>query len=119
MLKIISPDTGKKIRIADENIDAEMDWYQAVQACKNLGKNWRLPSITELEVIFEELHVKEKGGFTSGVYWSGNEGLYSKDDKEESAWLFKIITPYPRGGWPSIASGKHNLCFVRAVCDII
>ena len=48
-----------------------MNWYEAVEACKKLGKGWRFPTKDELNFLYEN---KEKiGGFATGYYWSSTE----------------------------------------------
>ena len=48
-----------------------MNWYEAVEVCKNLGKGWRLPTKDELNFLYEN---KEKiGGFAFNYYWSSTE----------------------------------------------
>ena len=49
----------------------EMKWGEAKKACKNLGDGWRLPSKSELNLLYKN---KEKiGGFANSYYWSSTE----------------------------------------------
>jgi hypothetical protein len=49
----------------------EMNWDYAAKACSNLGNGWRLPTLEELRILFEN---KDKiGGFTENTYWSSDE----------------------------------------------
>ena len=63
-LKVMTDDLG------------EMNWEEAVKACKNLGYGWRLPTKEELNILYEN---KDKiGGFASSNYWSSTEyGSYT------------------------------------------
>jgi hypothetical protein len=49
----------------------EMNWDEAKKACKELGGDWRLPTIEELKTIYK--YKDRIGGFESGVYWSSAE----------------------------------------------
>ena len=55
-----------------------MDWYEAMEACADLGDGWRLPTKDELNVLYQN---KDKiGGFAIVYYWSSTE------DGGSSAW---------------------------------
>jgi hypothetical protein len=53
----------------------EMSWYQAKEACANLGNGWRLPTKDEINLIYENKDML--GGFVGGNYWSSTECLYN------------------------------------------
>jgi len=55
----------------------EMNWEDANFACKNLGEGWRLPTISELELI-EKNEDDLKGLFKNSYYWSSTENLEGK-----------------------------------------
>jgi hypothetical protein len=55
-----------------------MDWNSAINICKSLGENWRLPNKEELII----LHDKLKNIFIEDIYW-GNEL-----DNEQSYTMF-------------------------------
>lgn len=50
------------------------NWESAVELCDNLVLNnyddWRLPTYEELNLMFENLHLKNIGGFAQYTYWS-------------------------------------------------
>jgi hypothetical protein len=113
MLTIISPDTGKKIQIADKNFDVQMDWNQAMKACKKLGVGWRLPTIDELEKMYFELENKGLGNFEWGCYWS------SSDRNEREAWYFDFnYGEYADGRPMANLFGKYAPSYVRAVRNL-
>jgi hypothetical protein len=60
---IVMPITGKKVKIALTDFPKIMCWEDAHNACKALGKGWRLPTMDELEQIAKQLD--EIGGFCS------------------------------------------------------
>ena len=48
-----------------------MTWSDATQRSASLGANWRLPSIVELQQLFDRKD--EIGGFVDNLYWSSDE----------------------------------------------
>jgi hypothetical protein len=72
------PQTGEKIRVAKKDFLTEMTWEQAMEACAALGNGWRLPTIDELNEMYE--HREALGGFSSCSYWSSSE------DTDDYAW---------------------------------
>jgi len=48
-----------------------LNWYDAKIACQKLGAGWRLPTIKELNMFYENR--EEIGGFASFSYWSSTE----------------------------------------------
>lgn len=82
MDKITMPITGKKVKIALSDFPKIMTWEDANNACKALGKGWRLPTMDELEQISK--YLDEIGGFCSlensilddydyQTYWSSDQ----------------------------------------------
>jgi hypothetical protein len=85
---------GKPVKIgnllvAENDFPEAMNWWGAQNACKTLGKGWRLPTKDELNVMYKN---KEKiGHFANGWYWSftwigknefGNEEAVMKHFKD-------------------------------------
>jgi hypothetical protein len=83
MLEIENPKSGKKIQLADNDLDKKMDWYSAQIVCSELGEGWRLPSLAELEIIFNEIHQQGIGNFQPDYYWSSNPAGF-----DETAWYY-------------------------------
>ncbi len=79
-----------------------MNWFEAVELCKSLGKGWRLPTKDELNMFYE--NKEEIGGFfVHNYYWSSTEyGDYS-------AWTFDF------SGGSADDNGKSYTNYVRAV----
>ena len=108
ILTIISPDTGKKIQIAENDFKIKMNWDDATKACKSLGKGWRLPSIYEFEVIFNEFYLKDIGNFEDACYWTCNTR------NEEEVWYYYFEDEEARAN----TFGKYADSCVRAVRDL-
>ena len=59
--------------IAQNDFPEQMRWSDAKEACKTLGKGWRLPTKTELNILYKN---KDKiGGFSDYFYWSSTEPI--------------------------------------------
>jgi hypothetical protein len=80
MLEIISPNTGERLQVADNDFEYEMTWDQAKDACRNLGDGWMLPDESELLVLYTTLHKNDLGNFNNfSDYWSRDEDGYVFD----------------------------------------
>jgi hypothetical protein len=76
----------------------EMTWDKAVEAVKNLGDGWRLPTIEECFMIYEDKLINDNS------YWSSTEYANSY------AWLFAFDN-----GTAFNYGYKGNAYYVRAV----
>jgi hypothetical protein len=45
-----------------------MNWREALNACKELGDGWKLPSKEQLDILYK--NKDEIGGFVNDAYWS-------------------------------------------------
>ena len=101
---------GKPVKIgnllvAENDFPDAMKWDDAKKACRALGKGWRLPSMSELDVLYRK---RERiGNFADTyifddyiLYWSLTGRPYSK---------FNEAVP------PSDPYSKSNEYLVRAV----
>jgi len=97
---------GKPVKIgnlfvAKYDFPNTMDWNDAKNACRALGKGWRLPTKNELILLYKN---KEKiGGSKVGIYWSSSD--YSTD----GAWAKAFSN-----GWQDFPKKTETLN-VRAV----
>ncbi len=80
MLEIKHPNTGEILQVAlndfigDEDDERVSSWYEARQACEQLGNGWRLPTKFELKAMYTQLHLNGKGNFRDGYcYWRSSE----------------------------------------------
>ena len=80
VLALIGCSSDRTVRIGNlevmtEDLGGNMTWDEAVKACEDLGDGWRLPTKTELNILYEN---REKiGGFAITNYWSSTEYVYS------------------------------------------
>ena len=90
---------GLEAKLADE-IDL-LSWSEAVKTTVALGSGWRLPTKTELKVLYERRKIV--GGFAKDDYWSSTELDVN------SAWI--------QGFWNGDQDryNKHSKLSVRAV----
>jgi hypothetical protein len=71
-IEIKNPITGVRIYIAEYDFNNEYSQHGALIVCGNLGHGWRLPTKSELELMYSELHKKGEGNFKNSYYWSTN-----------------------------------------------
>lgn len=64
---------GKKIQVAEKDLDTTMNWEDAKKTCSKLGSGWRLPTKDELEAMYEQLYKKGLGNYQGTRYWSSTE----------------------------------------------
>ena len=62
-----------KLEIAERNFEGFMNWNEAKRKCEENGFGWRLPTKTELALIWA--HRDEITGLREGDYWSSDERL--------------------------------------------
>jgi len=58
-----------------ETAEKKMDWQEANDYCKSLGKGWRLPERWELVKAYDG----KVEGFKSDYYWSSTTDVYYAD----------------------------------------
>src|SRR5437016_14643033 len=94
----ISPDTGKAMYTTPEDAPLTMSWKQAMKYADKLDahghKDWRVPTKSELEVLFnnraaigglKETAIEPPEG--AGWYWSSTE---SDNKPADFAWVQRI-----------------------------
>ena len=102
-------DTGKHGLVCSLKDMGFDKWEEAKTKCNNysfMGKtDWYLPSKFELNLLYENLHMKGLGGFANGFYWSSTE------NDANFAWLQDFGDGYQGSG----NKGYHSDVFaVRA-----
>ena len=60
----------ENILVAENDFPDEMNWENAGKACRNLGIDWRLPTMLELNILYKN---KKNVKFKFGQYWSSEE----------------------------------------------
>lgn len=83
-------ETGRRGLIcAEEDFDEDMSFQEAMQACENYssgGKtDWRLPTLDELEVLYENLRKSGMTHFQNQWYWS------SEVQDEHNMWSLDLL----------------------------
>ena len=77
MIEILHPITGKptgeRLQLHQNAFEQKMDWITAKIRCKELGNGWRLPTKSELELIYADLKKKGSLDFKEDFYWSHTE----------------------------------------------
>ena len=69
---------GKPYRIGNLEI-AQFDFAkymyknQAINACRGLGSGWRLPTKSEMNILYRNKYKIKMGGYSYNFYWGDNE----------------------------------------------
>ena len=98
------------LEIAQNDFSWEMDWDDAKKACERLGEGWRLPTKTELSIIYKNKSLL--GGFIpknnyAHSYWTSTKyNEYSSD----YYWYLNF-----KNGNLEANDDKSGWCSVRAV----
>lgn len=114
MLTIISPNTGKRIQIAEEDT-VSMQWLEAKLTFENLGNGWRIPTIEELKTIYDSVYVivlKENDNKKYNLYKFGALYWSITEFDADHAWTYYFDEGYAH------ESSKDNWQRVRAVRDL-
>lgn len=65
-----NPLTGENIIFETFRFNRDMDWNTAVKTCKMIGNGWRLPTISEFELLTGD-EINWQWSYTnSGYFWS-------------------------------------------------
>jgi hypothetical protein len=104
---------GKPIKIdnllvAQKDFSDEMEWDEANNACKALGSGWRLPTKTELRILYKNRY--KIAVFSNTFYWSSSE-IYTSNSSSyaRDAWYMLMNN----GAY--MAGRKDGLNYARAV----
>jgi len=90
----VSPDTGEALYVTPQDASGTLEWKAAMKFAADLDANghedWRLPTKTELDVLFENRRkgalkgtFDESDGRPSGIYWSSSES----SNRQDCAWM--------------------------------
>ena len=92
--------TGMHGLIADTLDLGQMEWVDAVKACKEKGDGWHLPNKDELNLLYNQKNVV--GSFNKHDYWSSSDKgdlyyVWFQDfDDGSQTYGFKIFPAYVR-----------------------
>jgi hypothetical protein len=97
----------KTILVSTKDLEQALSWYAANRAVAESGDGWRLPAFNELREIFRLLHLKGKGNFKDGHYWT------SACENDTSAWSIDFSA-----GNKFLYCSKDNAFYVRLVQEL-
>ena len=92
------------LEVAENDFPKEINWYDAVKACTDLGNGWRLPTKDELNLMYLN---KDKIGCFQFIYWSSTKG---EGDDIDAWWLQNF-----KYGWQFLKVNDFPHSYVRAV----
>lgn len=98
-------ENGNIIQIAENDFDTQYDWLTAMLKCQAMEEGWRLPSIYEIQHIFENKEMFDFANYGYCAYWtseeingeqafgfSGDEGLIIEESKNECFYVRAVRT---------------------------
>lgn len=69
----LSEDTNEQLEVYPMDYEKLFDWNEANAECQKLSDGWRLPTVDEMSLIYDQLFVKDLGFFQEKEYWCSNE----------------------------------------------
>jgi len=102
---VTDPQTGQqvweskehKLHVAFKDLENTMTWNEACFACRDLGEDWRLPSVQEFDIIYREFVLNKIGDF-DGHFYSHSDG-YSGIAREYWTSKFDDERGFPLAVW--------------------
>lgn len=68
-----------RLEISQFSFSFPLTWEKATISCTNLGKGWRLPTIDELQIFYQNKDkLRSLGVKFSGTFWSSSENNYGE-----------------------------------------
>lgn len=102
-LKVKSYIMNGNLEVASKDLKGRYSWYEAIEACEELGEGWRLPTKDELNELYKNKNTI--GGFVEDFYWSSAEygssyavvqyfgdGFHDEDVKEFKHYVCAVRT---------------------------
>jgi hypothetical protein len=96
---------GTIIEVALTDFNTQYDWVNAKLMCQGMGEGWRLPTIYEIEQIFDNSTLFDFANYGFWAYWtskeinevqafafSGNEGIIIEESKNEKFYVRAVRT---------------------------
>ena len=111
----ITDSKGREIIVAPFD-SGKLSWKEALSFCKEQGDNWRLPTIEELTLIYNNRQKNNLNDFDKDIYWSSEFVYLSKNKNifEEintvKTFDFKVGISLP---WGDLISNKNLVRLVR------
>jgi hypothetical protein len=96
-----------RIEVAQYDFPKAMKWDIAREVCQKLGEGWRIPTKSELNLIYKNKY--KIGGFINDYYWSSKE--FETDYYDNSSK--PLIKRFNDGS--EMESWKVDLRYFRAV----
>jgi len=110
LMKVTIPITDLTIEVANRDFFRKMNFEEAEWECDYLGLGWRMPYLTELLEMYENLHLRGQGNFMNGDY------LSLSMETPTQFWVVNFSTGEPR--LVEVNQGGSYKATVRAVRGI-
>jgi hypothetical protein len=89
MFEIIDSSKNRILQIAENDVSDKLDYFQAKKECEELGEGWRLPTYTDLKLMYSQLYKKGKRNFQAGRwYWFNYIELEGQTENGTIQWYF-------------------------------
>lgn len=109
---------GKPIKIgnllvAQNDFPVLMNWDDANAACIKLGGNWRLPTIHEMDIIYNNRF--QLGGFNGINYWSSSKYFNTGPD----IWVWGFLYGREFGNPINLTNSVRAISFYNGAKELI
>lgn len=108
LLVKLSVNSDEYLEVYPLDYENLFDWNEANTECQKLGDGWRLPTVDEMNLIYEQLFMKNIGHIKEKEYWCSNE------DSDEEGLFFAF---YASGGYSSLQ--KNEKIKIRPVRELV
>jgi hypothetical protein len=94
----------ENLEVFKNDFPEQFSWNDSLNACSELGDDWRLPTINELGIIFQNKNLI--GNLEKSIYWTSTEGF------SDGRWTISFID----GKWDNYSKErKFNVRAVRSI----
>jgi hypothetical protein len=70
MIKLYHPKFNSYFEVSKNHFNQKMTWLEAIELCKTLEGNWKLPTIEEFQILYDYFEQNQYVDISDEQYWS-------------------------------------------------